>query len=536
MLVFGLITTLVSIPSFAQSLDEVNIRITKTLAEGNDYYVYTVELCATDRRILTYDILLVTDLNSMTYQYSDPIRTHSCSDVRIGMYAKNPESVSVSMINVVHQDITTSFDSISVYAEKIQYLAGEYVKVSGFVDYAKPNQSIYINIEGAMGNARADADGRFETTIYAGFDMTPDTVISVSTAGNTLVTNLRTAFEQNVSTPAQNEDRPIPQSAFAENQNPENGLRSIMQQKESQSGSTVTSFKNLYQTWTGKLSDSAGSSETAGMCCFEVTWFNDDRDGNTVTSTMRSFNSGPMKVGESFSYLFDRPGLYPYYSELYPEIKHAIRVYNPATECLVNGGCGGIAFEQSWCGLYGTVENGKCINEDELNAAIQRELQRRHHVFDERENEIKSLSEQKQNLTSNLEQYYKERQDLGNIRYDLGESEYMKKYGELETKMQPVETRIIEIDDKIRDLEQSSNVRFVCEKDPEVLFTCKTVTKSSSDEFVVERTTAVKRIVDRIQEQPEWFQTVLKWHNDGLISDNDLVVLISWLIRTGVIS
>jgi plastocyanin len=46
-----------------------------------------------------------------------------------------------------------------------------------------------------------------------------------------------------------------------------------------------------------------------------VTWINRDPVFHTVTSDTNVFQSGMLAVGQAYSYTFDQPGTYPYYSK-----------------------------------------------------------------------------------------------------------------------------------------------------------------------------------------------------------------------------
>ncbi len=58
----------------------------------------------------------------------------------------------------------------------------------------------------------------------------------------------------------------------------------------------------------------------------KVIWVNDDTTDHTVTSDDGKFHSGKMASGEQFSYVFDRPGNYPYYCDIHPSEQGMIRV------------------------------------------------------------------------------------------------------------------------------------------------------------------------------------------------------------------
>ncbi len=51
-----------------------------------------------------------------------------------------------------------------------------------------------------------------------------------------------------------------------------------------------------------------------------VTWVNDDSGRHTVTSKDGVFDSGMMGKGQSFSFIFDKAGEYPYFCEPHPNM------------------------------------------------------------------------------------------------------------------------------------------------------------------------------------------------------------------------
>ncbi len=51
-----------------------------------------------------------------------------------------------------------------------------------------------------------------------------------------------------------------------------------------------------------------------------VTWTNRDDEPHTVVSDTGQFRSGALDTGESFSFLFDRPGTYHYACSIHPRM------------------------------------------------------------------------------------------------------------------------------------------------------------------------------------------------------------------------
>ncbi|HSD57308.1 MAG TPA: cupredoxin family copper-binding protein, partial [Methanotrichaceae archaeon] len=61
-----------------------------------------------------------------------------------------------------------------------------------------------------------------------------------------------------------------------------------------------------------------------------VTWTNDGNVPHTVTSDERTFDSGDIAPGGSFSYTFTQPGSYPYHCTLHPSMQGQIEVTSGA--------------------------------------------------------------------------------------------------------------------------------------------------------------------------------------------------------------
>lgn len=57
-----------------------------------------------------------------------------------------------------------------------------------------------------------------------------------------------------------------------------------------------------------------------------VTWKNEDEEVHTVTSVDGLFRSGGIDTGESFSFKFDKPGVYKYVCSIHPQMTGTITV------------------------------------------------------------------------------------------------------------------------------------------------------------------------------------------------------------------
>jgi plastocyanin len=71
----------------------------------------------------------------------------------------------------------------------------------------------------------------------------------------------------------------------------------------------------------------------------KVTWINDDTAAHTATTTSgpKSFDSGSLAKGKSFSYTFTTAGTYSYYCAYHPDMKGTVKVTGGST----GGGGGG---------------------------------------------------------------------------------------------------------------------------------------------------------------------------------------------------
>lgn len=58
----------------------------------------------------------------------------------------------------------------------------------------------------------------------------------------------------------------------------------------------------------------------------EVVWINEDDTPHTVTSADRALNSSGLDQGDRFSATFDKPGSYPYFCSLHPQMRGVVVV------------------------------------------------------------------------------------------------------------------------------------------------------------------------------------------------------------------
>jgi plastocyanin len=65
------------------------------------------------------------------------------------------------------------------------------------------------------------------------------------------------------------------------------------------------------------------ASVTAGST---VTWKNLDEEPHTVTSDTGLFRSGGLDTGQSFSFKFDKPGIYKYRCSIHPQMVGTVTV------------------------------------------------------------------------------------------------------------------------------------------------------------------------------------------------------------------
>ena len=57
-----------------------------------------------------------------------------------------------------------------------------------------------------------------------------------------------------------------------------------------------------------------------------VTWTNNDDEPHTVISDTGAFRSSALDTNETFSYKFDKPGVYPYHCSIHPRMVATIVV------------------------------------------------------------------------------------------------------------------------------------------------------------------------------------------------------------------
>ena len=57
-----------------------------------------------------------------------------------------------------------------------------------------------------------------------------------------------------------------------------------------------------------------------------VTWKNFDGEPHTVTGVDGSFRSGAMDEGDSFTFKFDKPGVYQYLCNIHPKMRATVTV------------------------------------------------------------------------------------------------------------------------------------------------------------------------------------------------------------------
>jgi len=302
---------------------------------------------------------------------------------------------------------------------------------------------------------------------------------------------------------------------------------------EGNQGVGIMLMSELYQH--GNKSGGAGVSGTDRL---QVIWFNDDKEGHTVTSKKGLFDSGSISLNSEYSYFFDKPGVYPYYSKLFPSITNVVRIYDSVTECNIDLGCGGVT--NSICKEFGKIdEDGNCLNHDELKKMVQQEMERRHQFMEDRKSELESKKSLLETIRN--EQYqpiYLQWIELGKHRYEMDESEYMRQYRELSAKMEPLETQMNMLEDEIRDLEQDNNVKHVCTKSDTNFFTCVTQIKSTNQrwEDLGKSPNAIIAQIEQSQDTPRWILTVFKWYEEGQLTENELLQLVKWLISNKIIA
>ena len=71
-----------------------------------------------------------------------------------------------------------------------------------------------------------------------------------------------------------------------------------------------------------------GPAELTVPAGTKVVWINDDSDPHTVTSEAdpKLLKSPPLDTGDSFAFIFDRPGTYRYFCSIHPRMQGTIVV------------------------------------------------------------------------------------------------------------------------------------------------------------------------------------------------------------------
>ena len=57
-----------------------------------------------------------------------------------------------------------------------------------------------------------------------------------------------------------------------------------------------------------------------------VTWVNNDQTAHTVTANDGAFDSGTLQPGQSYSFVFDKPGTYAYHCNIHPYMTATVTV------------------------------------------------------------------------------------------------------------------------------------------------------------------------------------------------------------------
>src|SRR5215203_5565706 len=57
-----------------------------------------------------------------------------------------------------------------------------------------------------------------------------------------------------------------------------------------------------------------------------VTWVNDDQAPHTATANDGAFDSGTLQPGQSYSFVFDKPGTYAYHCNIHPDMTATVTV------------------------------------------------------------------------------------------------------------------------------------------------------------------------------------------------------------------
>ncbi len=473
-------------------ISQLTVKVENIVSSGDpDRYNYFLLMCNGDERVIT-EVTFTTDMETSTIEYDSGTPLATCASYGITLNAKDKNSFVVKVFpsKLKEKPLSYKEPTIKLPSTLVKELGIRYnFSYSICLGEKKLDTSVIFTTDVDTQEVVDYTHGEFASPYSCAYGAT----ISMKAKDPKSITAKFTNMETQREFEKGRKQTDIEQEQILLKQKMPLLLQELIKQYDGRFDVIVTSFNDIYQTWDGKLPIFVGSSESAGMCCFSVIWLNDDKPGNTITNTKGLFDSGPIELGTTYTYKFDTPGLYPYYSKLYPEIKHAVRVYNPATECTPGGGCGNpTLIPDTWCKSFGIMEGEKCLNEKELNKAIHEEFQRRAKVFDDRKNQAELKIIEIHDIEKELKKYNQQLLELEKIQYDIDESEYMKRYSKIVYVTEPLEQKMDKLSTEIRDLQQTNMVKFVCVKDSELLFTCNTEIKSSNELETEEPSTPTK--------------------------------------------
>lgn len=75
-----------------------------------------------------------------------------------------------------------------------------------------------------------------------------------------------------------------------------------------------------------RTTDAFGANPLAVQQGTMVTWVNTDAMAHTVSSLQGTFDSGTLNPGQSFSFTFNTPGVFPYSCEIHPNMTGTVQV------------------------------------------------------------------------------------------------------------------------------------------------------------------------------------------------------------------
>lgn len=242
--------------------------------------------------------------------------------------------------------------------------------------------------------------------------------------------------------------------------------------------------------------------EKYGPCCFSLTWVNNHKDGHEFKSVINGlFSSGWLAKGGTWTHTFDKPGIYEYYSTLYPQYIFKVVVYNSTTQCTPLG-----------CGV-----SDAAITMSELLPEIKTEVL-------QLQAEEKSINTQMSQLDrlilaakTHNGTWIHNSTNIDGARIIDGK-QYI-----LVQDVQNAEKTLKTIQDRVQQI--SKRLLVLSHNDP----LCLTV--DIKGDCVYE-----PAVIQQSFNGPSWINKIFSWNEQGLLSDSEVITILKYLIQNNVIT